>query len=437
MTKYLSLPLALFATTMFLFSGCATKDEHSAEYAYAVNLGKELLPPPPEAQTLMAEAEAAEEAGKLGRATDLYKKVAADYEDTSLAPEALYRAGLLYKKRHQYSKAFDQFSAILANYPSYSRFNEVINEEFEIASSLMEGKRPYYFGVIPGFKNYKEAIKFFRGVVDNAPSSEYAPVALMNIALISAKHGKDTDAIDALEQLIDDYPSSILAPGAHIQLADLYASLVQGPAYDQGATKEAILYYQDFLTLYPNNDRVPEVEAKLKKMRDIEARNRKEIGDFYYARRNNPEAARIFYQEAITTAPESKAAAESEQMIVAKLNKGVPARRTWVDFVLGRYKRKTLKEYQEDEAVEHYETEEFLLRSTEGLVAEGDDTEWVEESFAPDQVDEFETIESTNPFDPLDPLDPAFNEFPIDPLPTDNIDPNEPIGDNWEGEHRF
>lgn len=429
-TTFLLLPALLLP---LIFSGCSTTNEHTSEYAYATNLGKRAtLPPPHEATVLMDEANSAKAKGNNGKALDLYKKVWTDYEDTSLAPEALYQAGLIYKGRHQYSKAFDRFNEILANYPGYPRFNEVINEEFGIASELMEGKRPYIFGVVPGFKNYKDSIKYFEGVVDNAPSSEYAPVALMNIALIANKNNDEEESIDALERLTDNYPSSLLAPTAYLMLAKTYAGLVQGPPYDQGATQEAIRYYQDFLVRYPDNEHVSEAEAGLAKMHDIYARNRKELGDFYYSRRNNNDAARIFYNEAITYNPDSEAAKESEIML-ARIDDGIKPKRTWVDFVLGPYKRKSLKQYQEDETIEHYETEEFQLESTDILLSDQNYTEWVEQSFAPQQEIEEEEEESINPFDPLDPMDPVFNEFPLE---NDFSGEGSTAGeDNWAGEH--
>ena len=55
--------------------------------------------------------------------------------------------------------------------------------------------------------------------------------------------GKDADAKDALDRLISGYPQSLLAPDASLRLAQAYAADVQGPSYDQGATKQAITYY--------------------------------------------------------------------------------------------------------------------------------------------------------------------------------------------------
>ena len=74
--------------------------------------------------------------------------------------------------------------------------------------------------VIPGFKQYGKAIEQYELLVKNAPYSLYAPLALMNIALI-AELRKDSElAIDALDRLINDYPQSMLAPDAYYNLAE-------------------------------------------------------------------------------------------------------------------------------------------------------------------------------------------------------------------------
>ena len=38
---------------------------------------------------------------------------------------------------------------------------------------------------------------------------------------------------------------------AYLKLAETHAALVDGPLYDQGATNEAISYFEDYLILFP------------------------------------------------------------------------------------------------------------------------------------------------------------------------------------------
>ena len=198
------------------------------------------------------------------------------------------------------------------NYPNYQNFDQVIGAQFECATALMEGARGKIFGVIPGFKQYGEAIKQFEQIVVNAPYGDYAPLALMNIAFVAEERNDSEVAIDALDRLINYYPQSMLAPDAYYNLAQTYAGLVQNEQYDQGSTRQAISYYEDYLVLFPESSSVGEVEANLRRMENLLASSRLTVGDFYYYYRNNNTAALVFYNEAITIAPESDAAAEAQ-----------------------------------------------------------------------------------------------------------------------------
>ena len=144
----------------------------------------------------------------------------------------------------------------------------------------------------------------------------------MNVALLAQDRDQPEEAIDALDRLINFYPQSMLAPDAYYNLAQTYADLVQGAAYDQGATRQAISYYEDFLILFPESNYVGEVEAELDKMENLLATSRFNLGDFYYLFRSNNTAALVFYNEAITIAPESEAADEARTRI-ADIEAGV------------------------------------------------------------------------------------------------------------------
>ena len=50
-------------------------------------------------------------------------------------------------------------------------------------------------------------------------------------------------------------------------------------------------------------------------MENLLASSRLNLGDFYYLHRNNNTAALVFYNEAITIAPDSEAAAETNARI--------------------------------------------------------------------------------------------------------------------------
>lgn len=303
------------------------------------------------------------QAGNFIPAIRTLQKVYECYPNSIQAPDALHRIGLICIERHQYETAFNSLQTIILEYPGYPKFNEVIKIQFEIASQLQRGNRPYYWGIIPGFRDYDGAMRYFESIVTNAPYTEFAPMALMNIADLAKEHGRTEDVVDALDRIVSCYRQSNLAPCAYLKLGDTYASMVQGPAYDQGATIRSINYYHDFLFLFPQDPQVPEVEIKLARMRDLYARSKKILGDFYW-RRNDFVAARIFYNETITCAPNSSAAEEAKCQLQLVEN-CVYAPPTWVDWIFGRYQKPATPAYLEDVIVKERTNEEFLRNVNE------------------------------------------------------------------------
>jgi outer membrane protein assembly factor BamD len=279
----------------------------------------------------MNKARSAEESGNDGTALKHYGIVAKKYPNSIYAAEALYRTGLIQQKRHQYHKAFTTYQMMVSKYPNSEKFNQVIGEQYRIASDLFEGKRSKIFSWLPGFKNRERAIGYFELIVQTAPYSDYAPLALMNAARGYKMMMESPAAIDALDRMINTYPRNVLTPDAYLKIAETHASLVDGPAYDQSSTKEAITYYEDYMILFPGDAGMASAEKGLERMKTVLASSKLTMADYYFKYRHNYKAAKVFYNEAITVYPDSKVAAEAREKLVvvdAKLDemaKTVPA----------------------------------------------------------------------------------------------------------------
>ncbi|MFA6960219.1 MAG: outer membrane protein assembly factor BamD [Opitutaceae bacterium] len=265
----------------------------------------------------MNKARTEEDKGNHSSAMSRYETIAKKYPNSVYAPEALYRAARIRLERRQYFKAFDEFQDVVSRYPNSTHFNEIVGEQYRIANALVDGKRTRYFGIIPGFKNRAKGIEYFEKIVVTAPYSDYAPLALMNIARGHQKLDQPDEAIDALDRMINNYQQSLLAPDAYYKLAQTHASLVQGPYYDQASTRQAITYFEDFLILFPSDVNVASVDKGLADVRTTFAESKIKIGDFYFYKRDNYKAARIFYNEAITSYPDSPAAGEARKRLAA------------------------------------------------------------------------------------------------------------------------
>jgi outer membrane protein assembly factor BamD len=277
---------------------------------------------------LYQEGKAAQANGSNSRALRRYNKITEDYPHTDAAPNAFARMGEIFRDKRRWDKSFNSFQAIIDHYPGYPGFDETLAAQYELASTLMGGARGKVFWVLPGFKNFDKAKEFMQRVYDNGPYSKTAPLALMNLAKIAQQQNDNDAAIDALDLLVNNHSESLLAAQAHLQLADIYASLVKGAKYDQGSTLEAINYYEDFLILYPDSPLVADAEKALVEMREIYAQNKLQTADFYYIYRQNQRAALNFYNETITVAPDSDAAKIAREKIDA-INRGVKPKGTF------------------------------------------------------------------------------------------------------------
>ncbi len=263
----------------------------------------------------MNKARAAEEKGSKGRAITYYKKVTKKYPNSVYAGEAQYRLGNLRLDRKQYTKAFEAYQIVATHYPNTNRFDEIIGKQYHIASTLLDGGRGRILRIFPGFTNREKALGYMETILFEAPYSDYAPLALMSVAN-GYKYFKNIEGgIDALDRMINTYPQSVLAPEAYLKIGQAHSALVEGPHYDQGSTRDAITYYEDFMILFPGDNNVIQAEKGLTDMKLVLADSKIKIADFYFYKRNNYKAARVFYNEAITIYPNSSAASLAKERL--------------------------------------------------------------------------------------------------------------------------
>ena len=266
---------------------------------------------------LMNDARSSEERGSQRSAIGTYGKVAKKYPNSIYAPEALYRSAKLRLAGKDFTKAFEDFQGVVGRYPNTKRFNEIIGEQYRIASALLDGARGrMLWGMLPGFKSREKGIEYFETILINAPYSDYAPLSLMNVARGHQLLRNTENAMDALDRMINAYPQSLLAPDAYLKLAQAHATLVDGPYYDQGSTKESITYFEDFMILFPSDPNIGSAEKGLDGMKKMLAESKIKIADFYFYKRSNYKAARVFYNEAITAYPDSDVAKRAKLRLV-------------------------------------------------------------------------------------------------------------------------
>jgi tetratricopeptide (TPR) repeat protein len=271
-----------------------------------------------------------------------------DFENTPtlIGPESIYRAAMIREKQGDWKKSFDHLQLIAQAYVRYD-FERVASSLMRIAEQIATEDLPKKWGVVPRLRSGAEDRERFNQIVELSRGPKFAPRALLVLAEISLKDDKTDEAVDALERLVNYYPDHYHCEKAYFMLGEIHQGFVSGPSYDQGSTLQALNYYEDYLILFEQppprgaNESQEQFEVRIQEsserkelarkgrqsMRESLAQSKLEVGKYveqygkYFLVRwqelgNQP--ALQFYNQAITTAPESDAAREAEKS-VAKL----------------------------------------------------------------------------------------------------------------------
>ncbi len=307
---------------------------------------------------LMNKARAAQEEESWYSALTYYNEVIDDFPGSDYEAEALYQKGVIHLRRSQFERAFKDFAAIPERHPEYPGFDRVIEGQYAVAMAIRRGERPWLWGWIPWFKDNEKALEFFDKVNAAAPYGPMADWSLYEKGEWAREIDKEEDAIDGYERLVYRYPDSFLTPKAYVAMAELYAGRVMGPHWDQGSTRDALNYYRDFVDLFPKDPQAPAAQQKVLELRDTLARNRLELGKFYYYRRNNGRAAAIFLNEAVNVAPDSAAAKEAQE-VLALVRADEPPPRNLLDWIFGRYPKSDAGDFVDAQSQQNLESMGF------------------------------------------------------------------------------
>jgi outer membrane protein assembly factor BamD len=266
------------------------------------------------ASELMQKAQYNLDHGRPKHAMKCYWKVWKKYTASKYTSEALFDYGRTGMSLHRWKKSLKAYTILVKSYPENPHFNQIIADMFTIGDAYERGLYIHYCWIIP-YKDRSKASMAYGDVVALAPFSDEAPIALVRVAMIQRNMHELAAGIDAADRVINDYPNSTEAPNGTLLVANYMATQVLGPAYDQGATHDAMDFYRDFLTLYPNNPAVKFAEVELAKNRDQYSQSKYLMGVFFYKYRDDYDSASVFFNDCITNAPESNSAKQSREYL--------------------------------------------------------------------------------------------------------------------------
>ena len=231
------------------------------------------------------------------------------------APDAEYLIGRCLETTGKDEAAFKAYQNIIEKYPRSSRYEEVLWRQYEIANRFLGGEWFRIWGTIPLYPSMGQTAEMFNKIVNNGPYSDVAPQAQLRIGAAREKQKNFSDAVKAYETAADRYHDQpAIAADALFREGISYARQAATAEYDQNTAAQAIASYTDFITLFPNDQRVPQAQKAIAGLKAEQVRGNFQIAQFY-EKSKKWNGALVYYNEVLQVDPNSPYAAPARQRI--------------------------------------------------------------------------------------------------------------------------
>jgi outer membrane protein assembly factor BamD len=215
------------------------------------------------------------------------------------APQAQFVVGECYEAKGMDERAFKEYQVVLEKYPRFVDSEKVLRRQYEIANRFLAGEWFRLWTYIPFFPSMERTATMYGKIVKNGPFSDIAPQAQMKIGAAREKQKNFPEAAKAYETAADRYHDrSQVASDAMFRAGLAYQKQAETAEYDQSTAGEAIATFTDFMTLYPDDARVPQAQKIIASLKTEQARGNFTIGQ-YYESHNKWVSAKIYYNEVV------------------------------------------------------------------------------------------------------------------------------------------
>jgi outer membrane protein assembly factor BamD len=137
------------------------------------------------------------------------------------------------------------------------------------------------------------AREYFKQVTETYTQSPYRPDAKLGVGDTYLGEGTSEAlvlAINEFQEFLSFYPTHARADYAQYKLGMAHYRQMRAPQRDQSETRAALKDFEAFVTRYPNSTLLPEVQAKVREIRDRLSEADFGVGLFYYRQRWYPGA---------------------------------------------------------------------------------------------------------------------------------------------------
>lgn len=241
-----------------------------------------------------------------------FKKLLKTYPKAVEAADSQYYLGLIEEAQGNLYAAYQAYQKVIDKYPFLEKIPEIIEREYKIAESFMEGGKRKALGVALPVEN--PAIEIFTKVIENSTYGPQAASAQYKLGLVLKGLLRYYEAEEAFSKVVSNYPDSEWAGAAKFQIASCRAAVSRGSDYDQGAAKEAKEKFEEFVIEHPEAVLSKDAERNIELLNEKEAQSYYNIGRFYEKQKVSG-AAKTYYNDIINNYPDSQWAAKAMERL--------------------------------------------------------------------------------------------------------------------------
>lgn len=250
-----------------------------------------------EAASMLMEGKAAQSAGNGSKARRIYSEIVKKYPFSASAGEAAYAKAVLGKQTEDLEDAFEEFQDFITHYRQSPRFNDAIEQQYQLAELAKGGKKELSLLLIPMKISGEDVIKLYEQIIQNAPFGKFAPLAQFSIGEIQQDMGNKAEAVAAYQKVVDNYQGTKQASEAQFRIGT-----ISNVAAKRSEDTENLTTTRDALNTYiaanPDGARSDEAKRILSQVNEAEATHSLEVGKFYEGQ-GKTKAAAIYYNEAL------------------------------------------------------------------------------------------------------------------------------------------
>jgi len=245
-------------------------------------------------------------AGNAYRAAELY----ADSPDIKF--QALTKAAEAFGKADKKYKQFQCLEDLIAGFPDRINFTEIIDKEYEIGNDFAQGHRDIPLSWLPWIKDSDKAPEIYKTILKQAPFAKFAPALKLKLGRVYLKEEKNEQALRMFRKVIKEHPKTKEAKYARFELANALVQLSFKAGDGDGAyAREAESVLKETLKIYPEDPETLWINQSMRETDEVRSERLYKLAEFYQSR-DNPEAAKRYFNDLLSRFPDSKYAKTAE-----------------------------------------------------------------------------------------------------------------------------